>query len=215
MVINMHHIANTWLTYFDLTIIYTFCIFQLTYNILTIIKIKKSKNKINVIKMLNSYFYWMIPIVYSIYPVVTAFQIDSTFGLFSIYLRIPPIGLILLLLISWTIYVPIFNLKINQLDNLHHNKYVYYDNNFSSILSSHNFLKKNIVKYYLAQVKKINNTKDITELLKIIANNQGWFIRKDKFSWVWLKNKNKTQALYTQVLNNICFLIKDKLNINQ
>lgn len=208
----MHHIGNTWLTYFDLTIIYTFCIFQLSYNILTIIKIRNSKNKINVTKMLNAYFYWAIPIVYSIYPVLTAFQVDFSFGLFSIYLRIPPIALILLLVISWTIYVPIFNSKINQAHNLKIYSYFYNDSNFSEILSSHNFFKKKIINYYLTQERKINNTINDVELFKIVADNQGWFIRKDKFSWMWLKNKNKTQALYTQILNNICFLIKQKLD---
>lgn len=209
----MQHIANTWLTYFDLTIIYTFCIFQLSYNILTIIKIRDSKNRINITKMLNAYFYWMLPIIYSIYPVITAFKTDFNFGLLSIYLRIPPIGLILIFLLSWTIYVPICNLKINQLDNLKINKYIYDDNNFSQILSSHNFFKKLIIKYYLKQVRKINATKNNSKLLKIIADNQGWFIRKDKFSWMWFKNKNRTQKLYQQVLNNVCFLIKQKLSL--
>lgn len=205
------HTPTTWLTYFDLTIIYLFCFFQLSYNILTIIKIRQSTNKINVVKMLNAYMYWTLPIIYSTYPIISAFRFDFDFGLLSIYLRIPPIGLILILLVSWTIYVPIYNSKINQLKNLELNNYIYNDQNFNKILMSKNFFKKGIVNYSIKQDKRIDEATNNEMLFKIIADNQGWYIRKDKFSWMWLQNKNKTHLFYKQVLDNVCYLSKKKM----
>ncbi|MEG0991817.1 MAG: hypothetical protein RSE26_01190 [Malacoplasma sp.] len=183
----------------------------MSYNILTIIKIRQSTNKINVVKMLNAYMYWTLPIIYSTYPIISAFRFDFDFGLLSIYLRIPPIGLILILLVSWTIYVPVYNSKINQLKNLELNNYIYNDQNFNKILMSKNFFKKGIVNYSIKQDKRIDEATNNEMLFKIIADNQGWYIRKDKFSWMWLQNKNKTHLLYKQVLDNVCYLSKKKM----
>lgn len=205
---------SDWLSYFDLTIIYLFCIFQISYNTLTFIKISQSKNQVNFFKMTNAYFYLLLPIFYSIYPLILSFESNYEFGLMSIYLRIPPIGLSIISVLVWSFYIPFFNKKIDPLSALKNQNFKFDDSFIKPIQTGKNFFKKGILKYYEKQLNKINNANKVEEILKIVKDNQGWFIKKDKFSWMWLYNKNKTHYFYQQIVENIFYIGKSKIVTN-
>ena len=203
--------TSSFLPYLDLSIIYTFCIFQIIYNVLTIIKIKQSKNKVSISKLMFSYFFWTYPIIYSILPILLSFKTSFDFGLFMIYLRIPPVIITAILIIGWTIYIPIHNKNTDTLKNIKQTNFSYQESNFDSIMNGKNFFKKNIIKTnnkYMDRANKISNDQ---EAIKIVADIQGWFIGKDKFSWMWLKKKSVTQEFYKQIFENVCHVVKEKI----
>lgn len=201
------------LPYFDLFIIYIFCIFQLAYNILTLIKIKQSKNKVSLSKLRFSYFFWTYPIIYSIFPSILSFKDSYEFGIFMIYLRIPPIVLTALSILIWTIYIPIHNKSIKTIENISESTFIYNEANFDLIMAGKNIFKKNIIKTNNKFINRANKINNLDDALKVIADAQGWFIAKDKFSWMWLNKKQKTQNFYNQVFENTCYIIKEKISL--
>lgn len=203
--------STSFLTYLDLSIIYLFFIFQMTYNTLTFIKIKQSKNKVSILKLILSYFFWTYPIIYSIYPIILSFESSFDFGLFMIYLRIPPTVLSALLIIVWSIYIPIHNKEVNTLKNISESSFTYSDAKFDIIQKSHNIFKKHIVKINDKFIDRVDDICNIDEAIKIVAEAQGWFIGKDKFSWMWLHKRKNTQNFYKQVFENICFSVQVKI----
>ncbi len=202
--------TNSFLPYLDLFIVYSFCIFQIAYNVLTIIKIKQCKNKVSFSKLIFSYFFWTYPIIYSILPIILSFRTDFDFGIFMIYLRIPPVIITAILILGWTFYIQIHNKHTNTLKNIQETDFSYDESNFKSIMNSKNFFKKNIIKINVRYVDRVNKANNNQELIKIIADIQGWFIGKDKFSWMWLKKKQVTQNFYKQIFENVCYMVKEK-----
>lgn len=203
--------SSSFLPYLDLTIIYLFFIFQMAYNMLTLIKITQSKNKVSISKLKFAYFFWTYPIIYSIYPVILSFESSFDYGMLMIYLRIPTVILSALLIIVWSIYIPIHNKKVRTLDNISKSVFIYDESNFEAILKSKNFFKKNIIKTNTKFIIKANGIKKSEDAIKVIADVQGWFIGKDKFSWMWLNKKQTTQNFYKQIFENVCYVVKEKL----
>ncbi len=197
--------------YLDMSIIWLFCIFQLGYNILTFVKIKEAKNRLTWYKLAISYGYWTYPIIYAIYPMIISFQSDFNFGLLMLYLRIPPISATAILIISWTIYIFIHNHQVSTKENLKKTIYTYNDSNFKSINDSKYFFRKGIVHTNYKYEKQLEQAIKSDDIIKIVEDIQGWFISKDKFSWIWFKNKKQTQNLYIQIFENICYKAQVKL----
>ena len=200
------------LGYLDMSIIWIFCIFQMFYNFLVLIKIRQAKNKLTWYKLSIAYGYWTYPIIYSIFPMIKSFQNDFDFGMLMVYLRIPPITITAILIITWTIYIFVHNSKTNTKENIKNSVFIYDDSNFKVINESNYYFRKMIVKTNYKYEKKINEAKDERELIKVVEDIQGWFISKDKFSWMWLNKKEQTQKFYIQIFQNICCKTKQKLN---
>ncbi|MGL5520288.1 MAG: hypothetical protein ACRDBR_02545 [Metamycoplasmataceae bacterium] len=200
------------LGYFDMTIIYLFCLFQLYYNYVTLTKIKQSKNKITWYQLIMAYAFWTAPIIYSVVPMIGSFNDNFSFGLFMLWMRIPPISITAIIIIYWTIYLFIHNKKVNTKENILHSDFIYKNDNFAKINSSKNIFKKNVVKVEKKYELKINKANNEKELIKIVEDIQGWYISKDKFSWMWFKRSEQTHNFYKQIFDNVCFKVKEKLN---
>ncbi len=128
-----------------------------------------------------------------------------------VYLRIPPITITALLIIYWTVDIKFHNKKTNTLENISNSTFLYDDSNFNKILNSKNIFKKKILKTNNNFVNKIDNANDLDEVLRLVADIQGWFIGKDKFSWMWLNKKICTQDFYKQIFNNVCYIAQRKI----
>lgn len=144
-------------------------------------------------------------------PMFLSFQENFDFGFFMLYLRIPPIAITAILIIILTIYIFIKNSKINTMANIKTSVFYYNDDDFSIIMQGKNIFKKNIIKLSYKYEKRVKNSTNQKELIKIAEDIQGWFISKDKFSWMWFKNKQKTHNFYKKIFDNICFKIKNNL----
>lgn len=130
-----------------------------------------------------------------------------------IYLRIPPIVLTALSILIWTIYIPIHNKNIKTIENISESTFIYNEANFDLIMAGKNIFKKNIIKTNNKFINRANKINNLDDALKVIADAQGWFIAKDKFSWMWLNKKQKTQNFYNQVFENTCYIIKEKISL--
>ena len=129
-----------------------------------------------------------------------------------IYLRIPPIVLTALLILTWTIYIPIHNKNIKTIKNISESTFFYSEANYDFIMAGKNIFKKNIIKTNNKFIDRANKITNLDDAIKVIADVQGWFIGKDKFSWMWLNKKQKTQNFYKQVFENTCYIIKEKIS---